>query len=92
MLDPFEGGSLTIRVVAEDGTLLPGAILTIMNLASRLERVTISGAEGVGRFRFIPPGGYALRARLEGFSIATQSNINVDAGQDTRITITLSPM
>lgn len=92
MFDTSESGALNIRVVSEEGAPLPGAILTIMNLASRLERVTITNAEGVARFRFIPSGGYDLRARSEGFHSVTESNIEVYAGQETEVVITLSSL
>ncbi len=92
MFDTSESGALHIRVVSEEGDPLPGAILTIMNLASRLERVTITNAEGMARFRVIPPGGYDLRARSDGFNSATKSNIEVYAGQETDVVIALSPL
>ena len=91
MFDTSESGALHIRVVSEEGEPLPGVILTIMNLASRLERVTITNAEGMARFRVIPSGGYDLRARLEGFNTVTTSNIEVYAGQETEVVVTLSP-
>ena len=86
-----ESGALYVRVATEDGEPLPGVMLTIKNLASQLERTTITNAEGVGPFRVIPPGGYALLARLEGFNTVNKANIEVNTGQETRIAITLVP-
>ena len=91
MYDTSESGALSIRVATEDGEPLPGVILTIKNQASQLERVTITNEEGVGRFRLIPPGGYDLRARLEGFSTVNTLDLEVYTGQDSSVAVTLVP-
>lgn len=93
MISDSEAGVLSVAVVMQDGTRVPGVLLlTITNLASKLERATVTDSEGEGRFRAIPPGGYALRAELEGFNPVIKSDIDVRAGQDTRVEITLLPV
>ena len=57
MFVPLEGGALFVGAATEDGTPLSGVVLTIKNLASQLERITITNTEGTGRFLAIPPGG-----------------------------------
>ena len=92
MLPDSEAGILSAIIAMPDGTRVSGVLLTITYLSSELERVTVTNSEGEGRYQAIPPGGYELRAELEGFNPVINPDIDVRAGQDTRVEITLLPI
>ena len=93
LLDASNSGALYVTVATDEGAPVPGVTLTIKNVTSQLERVTVTDAEGEARFQAIPipPGGYGLYAEREGFKTVSKSNIEVFAGQETPVAITLSP-
>ena len=90
MVDTSESGVLYVTVTTEGGEQPPDVRLTITNLTSQLERVKVTDAEGVAGFRAIPSGDYDLRAEREGFDAVNKPNIEVYAGHETPVAITLS--
>ena len=65
-----ETGTLTGTVTVEDGSRLPGVIVTATSPALLGERTTITAEEGRYRFLGLPPGTYTATFELEGFKTA----------------------
>lgn len=81
-------GTVTGRVLDQQGAVIPTATLTLKNTETGIERVITADEEGNYQFISISPGQYSLTVEKEGFS---QSKINIEvsvAGQ-ARADITL---
>jgi hypothetical protein len=75
------GGNSTITgTVAEAGGVLPGAIVTLTEAATKVARTTPTDEVGVFRFAGMPPGQYSLRIELQGFKPLTVDTFTVDSG------------
>jgi len=91
MFENLESGDLYVTVVTEGGALLPGVTLTIKNVASDLERVTVTNEKGEERFLSIPASHYDLRAECEGFKPAFHPSIEIQAGHVTTVEVAMTP-
>ena len=83
-------GEISGTVVDSSGSVLPGVRVTLTNAATNAVRLTQSNESGVYVFPAVPPGTYALKVELEGFSTAEQTNINVQVGSANRFPFTLA--
>jgi hypothetical protein len=81
-------GNLYGTVVDEQGSALPGATVTLSGQGA--PQVQVTNAQGQFRFLGLSPGGYELRAELEGFSTVEFPNVNIGVGRNTTIEVTLS--
>jgi hypothetical protein len=69
-----------------DGSVIAGAKVSLVDQATRFERVTYSSGEGVYYFNQVVPGTYSVNAEAAGFkkfeqkdvSIATQQQVTLD--------------
>jgi hypothetical protein len=70
-------------VVTDDQqAVLPGATVTIRNVATGLERSAVTDAEGRYVFAALPPEGrYEISAELTGFATQLRNNLTFNAGQ-----------
>ena len=77
------GGSSSVhgQVVDDQGSPLPGVTMTLLGGLAPL--VQITDAQGQFRFVTLPPGSYALKAELEGFSSVEYPNLVVSGGAVT---------
>ena len=83
-------GSILVRVVDEQGAVVPGATLTITSpLLVSGQMVATSDAGGVHRFPALVPGTYGVKVEMQGFRAITRENIIVSVGQTTPIDATL---
>ncbi len=76
-------------VVTDDQqAVLPGASVTIRNVATGLERSAVTDAEGRYVFAALPPEGrYEISAELAGFATQLRNNLTFNAGQRVVINI-----
>src|SRR5260370_11243523 len=70
-------GSIEGRVTDKSGTPLPGVTVEIKSPNLQGTKVTVSDANGVFRFGFLPPGVYSLKSTLTGFSPVQQQGVIV---------------
>jgi hypothetical protein len=84
----LQTGNLYGTVTDESGSALPGVTITLTGQASPSIQVT----DGNGQFRFLGlgPGGYQLKAELEGFSTVEYPNITINIARNTTIEVTLA--
>jgi hypothetical protein len=70
--------------------VLPGATVTLKNVATGLSRETATDANGRYVFTSLPPAGqYVLQTSLSGFATERRENLTFNAGQRAVVNITL---
>ena len=82
--------SITGAVVSQDGTGLPGSVVTVTpSDGTRALRVA-AGERGVFRARSLAPGTYVLIAEATGFSPTTLPPFRLAAGESKEVTLALA--
>ena len=74
------GGTLSGVVKDTSGAVLPGATVTLTNLATKQSRDAVSNEAGAYTFVFVPPGDYAVNIDLSGFKKFARDNVRVNLG------------
>jgi Carboxypeptidase regulatory-like domain len=82
-------GTITGRVVDDQGAAVPGATVTGKNAATGFVRSDASDAEGVFRLTALPVGSYDLVAELQGFTKVESKGIVLNVGQTLDLNFTL---
>jgi len=85
----LQSGSLYGTVTDDKGASLPG--VTVSLAGNGAPQVQVTNAQGQFRFLGLSPGGYSLKAELEGFSTIDYPNITINVGRNTSIEVKLSP-
>jgi len=85
----LQSGNIFGRVVANDGSALPGVTVTLTGIGA--PQTFITDAQGDFRFLNLSPGAYSLRAELAGYGTATRSGVSVNIGRNSDVTMTLNP-
>src|SRR3954469_4433710 len=82
-LAQLQTGNLYGTIHTIDGTPLPGVTVTLTGGGAP----TAQSNDEQGRFRFpgLPPVGYSVDARLEGFGTVQQKDLIVNVGHNTDI-------
>jgi len=83
------GADLDGVVRDESGAVMPGATITVTNLATNLTRTTVSDGEGRFIVPALPPGRYRVVAELEGFAKAAREDLALQLGQAVALEFTL---
>ena len=78
-------GTLVGSVQDSTGAVIPGASVTVTNLATGEQRVQETEAVGLYRFVNLVPGQYRLEARSEGFKLFSQEPIVIEVEASIRI-------
>jgi hypothetical protein len=81
----------TLKGVVSDagGAAVPGAAVTLTNVATNLKKTFTTDEGGHFTFTFIEPGFYALEAQAGGFKIHRQPRLLIEVGQTIDQNITL---
>jgi hypothetical protein len=82
-------GAIAGRVVASDGSALPGVTVEAMSPVLPSGRVSVTGGNGEYRMAALPPGTYTVTFTLSGMQKVTRSAA-VQLSQDTVVNATLS--
>jgi outer membrane receptor protein involved in Fe transport len=82
-------GGVVGVVKDSQGSLIPGATVTIVNKDTNLTRDTVTDAQGAYNFLNVLPGPYDLKVVLQGFSEARRTGLPVTVGQISRADVTL---
>lgn len=85
----LQSGNLFVLVADESGQPLPGATVTISGPTAT--QIQVTNAEGQARYLGLAPGGYSLKAELEGFSTVDYPNFEISVGRNTSFEVTLAP-
>ena len=81
--------SIRGRVLAGDGSVLPGVTVTIKNQESGTVRTTQSDKDGVYVINAVIPGTYELVAELSGFKTFKRRSMRLEVGKTTTIDVKL---
>src|SRR5438093_5916305 len=84
-------GAIQGTIVDQTKALLPGVTVTATNLDTGVSRSTVSNDAGIYRIPSLDPGRYNVQAELQGFRIATQSDISLSVGATLGVNFTLNP-
>jgi hypothetical protein len=82
-------GTISGRVVDDQGAAVPGATVTGKNVETGFVRSEASDAEGVFRLAGLPVGTYDLVAELQGFTKVENKGIVLNVGQTLDLAFTL---
>ncbi len=83
-------GSIEGRVTDKSGTPLPGVTVEIKSPNLQGTKVTVSDANGVFRFGFLPPGVYSLKSTLTGFSPVQQQGVIVQLAHTVTLDVKMA--
>jgi hypothetical protein len=79
-----------VTVLDETGAVVPNVQVTVVNLGNGLQRETIAGIQGTFVIPLLPPGGYRLSARRDGFSSAEIQELVLNVGDDLKVNVRLT--
>src|SRR5262245_17346859 len=71
-------GSITGRVVDQQGAAIPGVTITAKMATTGYTRTEVSDAEGLYRINALPVGIYEVNAELSGFSTVSKKDVEVN--------------
>jgi hypothetical protein len=80
----FETGSITGTVRDKSGGVLPGATVTLKNLATGVVQTAITNESGVFEFFTLRVGRYEVKAELAGFAVVTIPDVELTIGARQR--------
>jgi hypothetical protein len=81
--------SMVGEVVDSQKQVIPGATVTLTNVATSASQVTVSDERGAFRLANVQPGLYTLKVELAGFKTAIVERVNLQVDSVTRETVTL---
>jgi hypothetical protein len=82
-------GSIVGVVKDSQGSVVPGATVTIVNRDTNLTRETTSDAQGNYSLGNVLPGPYDVKVSLQGFREAIRTGVPVTIGQISRVDVAL---
>ena len=83
-------GSIQGYVRDSSGAVISGAHVTVTEVATNLQRGTITDTQGAYIFLALPPGHYKIDASVTGFRQATLTDIDVRVNDELRYDLTLA--
>src|SRR5262249_55433431 len=83
-------GAITGAIVDQAGTPVPGASVTITNVATNQTRLAVTTVDGIYSVPNLAPGEYRVEVALAGFKTARHSGIQVSTGDKARLDVELS--
>ncbi len=84
-------GNIQGQVQDIQTAILPGARITLTDVATSLTLETTSGQSGEFSFLNLSAGTYTLSCEVKGFRKFVQEHVSVDVGRTSAITISLQP-
>lgn len=81
-------GTLSGTITNPDGKAVPGAVVTITNVATGMSQKVVTGTDG-NFMVAIPPGSYKVEVETTGFKRMTAEAVVITAGTTARITAQL---
>jgi outer membrane receptor for ferrienterochelin and colicin len=81
-------GTLSGRVVSDDGAALPGVTVTVTSPALQVPRSAVASSSGTYILKFLPPGDYEAAFELTGFQ-AKKRHLRIALAQEVTLDVTL---
>jgi hypothetical protein len=85
-----QSGSISGKVVDEEGNPLPGATVTLTGTGVMGSMTYVTGETGRFRFPSLIPGECEVRVEMPGFKTTTRKGLRVQVGKTTEVTIILA--
>lgn len=85
----FETGSITGTVRDDSGGVLPGVTVSVRNLGTGVQQVTVTNESGVFEFFTLRAGRYEVKAELQGFAETTLADVQLAIGARQRADVVL---
>lgn len=82
-------GAISGTVRDPQGAAVPGASVTVTNMATNISRSTVTDSEGFYRVPALEPGTYALRAEIAGFTTVAYKDVRVVADGEVTLNVAL---
>lgn len=82
-------GNITGRVVAQDGTLVPGAQITVVNEGTHATRSVVSSQDGNYGAQELNPGTYTVMVQAPGYAPFKNVDVVLASQETVRIDVTL---
>lgn len=76
------GGTILGKVMDQSGAILPGAAVTIKNVATGITRAVLSNETGVYSAANLQPGSYEVMVELPSFAVTVRKGINLNVGNE----------
>ncbi len=86
----LQSGRILGTVFDPQGAGIPGATVTVTNLATNVARTTQTDSEGNYVITPIDPGNYRVSAEISGFQTAVREGLTLTVGQAARVELTLN--
>jgi hypothetical protein len=83
------GATLLGTVADEQGAVLPGVTITVVNTETGRNRVAVTNERGYYRVGALPPGKYEMKVEMSGFSREVRSGMTLTIGQEATVNVTL---
>lgn len=87
----LDNATISGRVADENGAIIQGATITVINKSTGTKRMVVTNAEGSYRVIGLPPGIYNVSATAAGFAESVQQNLAANSAQNVRSVFTLKP-
>jgi Carboxypeptidase regulatory-like domain/TonB dependent receptor-like, beta-barrel len=84
-------GAIQGGVFDQSGAVVPGATVTITDVARGITRSLVADRAGQYVAAGLTPGTYTIRATAKGFRAVQHSDVTVEVGQTIRVDLTLQP-
>jgi outer membrane receptor protein involved in Fe transport len=85
----FDAATVLGNVTDEQGAAVPGATVTLTNLATGIVASTVSEATGAYQFLNVRVGTYRIEAEIQGFSKAAVPSVTVTVNARQRVDLTM---
>ena len=83
--------TITGHVIDQNGAVIPGATVTAILLATKIERTAVVDGDGNYKLIQLAPGVYNLKASFTNFAPEEKANLPTIAGQNVQLDFTLKP-
>ncbi|HUP40952.1 MAG TPA: TonB-dependent receptor [Vicinamibacterales bacterium] len=85
----FDAATVLGNVTDQSGGAVPGATVSLTNLATGIRAATVSSSIGAYQFLNVRIGTYRIEAELQGFTKASISDVNVTVNARQRVDLVL---
>ncbi len=85
----FDAATVLGSVRDSSGGVVPGATVTLKNVATGITATTVSDSNGDYQFLNVRIGTYTVRGELQGFSVAEAENVQVTVNARQRVDLAL---
>src|SRR4029450_4657218 len=83
-------GEITGIIQDQNRGAVPGATVTVTNIATNLQRVVASSGDGVYTAASLTPGAYRIEVAISGFKPVRREGVRLSTGEKARIDFDLT--